>query len=118
MDALPSAVLFGKYYRQPSHLRYCFCAEVVETTSHILLHCTLYEAERKELIIPILSRFKTLDSYLEYAEGRLLRFLLDDRIKSVSNVVAKFCQQDPLPAFFQVTKFQRSRPEIDPGQAL
>ena len=53
-NALPSALLTGRYLRIPLEQRLCPCdLKEIESISHVLLYCTLYRDLRKELSEPL-----------------------------------------------------------------
>ena len=84
-NALPSAVLEGRYRRTPYQNRVCICGNGnIENIAHVLLFCPLYRNTRKELITPLLLPYpgRPTDSYVN--------FLLEDHNRTVTANAAKF----------------------------
>lgn len=85
-NALPSALLEGRYNKIPIEQRLCPCnSNEIETIGHVILYCPLYRDSRKELIEPILRKIprSTDDTYI--------RHLLADKEPEINRSVAKYC---------------------------
>ena len=82
---LPSVVLLGRYNNIPYESRLCACGEgTIETLSHVILECKIYEQIREWLIKPCIPSLDGRD------RKECLQKLLEDRNKEVTNRVAKF----------------------------
>ena len=85
-QALPSAILEGRYKKIPLEERRCPCGlGQLETTEHILLFCLYYRDLRSSFIRPILRNFpgRTEQFYIS--------LLLQDSTPEITYAVARFC---------------------------
>ena len=90
-NTFPSAFLEGRFLNRPPELRLCPCDTAQpESISHILLHCPFYDNIRKYLILPLLPHYTRHSSLSPYNNDILVKFLLRDKVPSISNSVAKF----------------------------
>ncbi|XP_053146803.1 uncharacterized protein LOC128342830 [Hemicordylus capensis] len=86
LNALPTAVLKGKFKKLPYSAHLCPCGSGdIETTAHVILYCTFYKDIHINFISLLLMEFPghTDDFYLDY--------LLSSFKETVSSNVAKFC---------------------------
>lgn len=85
-NVLPSALLLGRYEGKPYESRVCPCgSSEVETSLHVLLHCSYYEDLRLTFIAPVLQKLKN------EPELQRMRALVEDKVPEITINVAKFC---------------------------
>lgn len=85
-NVLPSALLQGRFEGKPYTARVCPCGSLeVETASHVLLRCRLYEDIRLTFITPVLQKSRKESEY------HSLKLLLEDKNPKTTLNVAKFC---------------------------
>ena len=90
-NAFPSAVLEGRFQKQPMEQRLCSCnTDQIESIAHILLFCPLYHSIRNSLIFPLLSHFTNFMPIATYNSGKMVKLLLRDKDPNISQMVAKF----------------------------
>ncbi|KAJ7322478.1 hypothetical protein JRQ81_018765, partial [Phrynocephalus forsythii] len=87
-NAIPSAVLYGRFNRTAYNDRCCACAlGGVESHSHMVLYCPLYDHFRKKLLDPLLLKKR------QSSDTDILRFLLSSGDTVVIENVASFLAQ-------------------------
>ena len=87
MGTLPVTEETGRYRKIPLDQRLCiFCdKEAIETSTHLLLHCTKYSDLRKTLFDRTMS-----DNVVHNDDGVILKYLLSPNSSTNAYAVSKF----------------------------